>query len=178
MLNSQSIEPLFLPRIHRATFPVHFFTEFLFHSKIGVQIPIFHDFFHYLGKCDNIQLEDDNEAGYESYKFFLDGENKKSEHLYTLKKKDSKTESARVFFSEDEDEKLPQPESHQLLQCRQHGPRPKPWIADRTIYNSERLEQKCFFNLFLEVSHKYLIARKSALEKTQLSDVLITDNLF
>ena len=147
MLNSQSIEPLFLPRIHRATFPVHFFTEFLFH-----------DFFHYLGKCDNIQLEDDNGAGYESYKFFLDGENKKSEHLYTLKKKDSKTESARVFFSEDEDEKLPQPESHQLLQCRQHGPRPKPWIADRTIYsNSERSEQflatKCFFCLFLKVSH-------------------------
>ena len=39
-------------------------------------------------------------AGYESYKFFLDGENKKSEHLYTLKKKDSKTESALVFFFE------------------------------------------------------------------------------
>ena len=40
MLNSQSVEPLFLPRIHRATFPVHFFTEF-FGVKMNSKIQIF-----------------------------------------------------------------------------------------------------------------------------------------
>ena len=54
----------------------------------------------YLGKCDHIQLEDDNGAGYESYKFFLDGENKKSEHLYlhTEEKKTRKLNRPEFFF--------------------------------------------------------------------------------
>ena len=50
------------------------------------------------------------------------------------------------------------------------------WPKIKLISTQERCLFVCF--VYFAIIQSTFIARKSALEKTQLSDVLITDNLF
>ena len=56
----------------------------------------------------------------------------------------------------------------------------KPHGLEKAWLNMEILQQKYLkdHDKLMRLNFGILIARKSALEKTQLSDVLITDNLF